>query len=200
LQTTKTSKTYRVFISGITHGESKECEFLDWQSLVPFIPFFATFFGVLTAFLIDRWRDRLKKGQTARQLISYIYLEIQHNLRLVEECLHRSEFFKESKRFDLSHWEMFKAAFMDLSPVHFPMLTRTYYYLAKANRQLDAGAEMLDANLNLSATIAGQLTKDLLKEFDTWFQKDKKAMKAKEEVERQWQVIGKYDTEIRQSA
>lgn len=43
------------------------CGSVDWQPLVPFIPFFATFFGVLAAFFLqwlgrryDRWQDRKK--------------------------------------------------------------------------------------------------------------------------------------------
>jgi hypothetical protein len=31
---------------------------VDWQSLVPFIPFFASFFGVLSAFVLQ-WLGRL---------------------------------------------------------------------------------------------------------------------------------------------
>jgi hypothetical protein len=173
---------------------------LDWQSFVPFIPFFASFFGVLAAFLLNRLWANHKKQQTARKLIPYIYFEMKQNLQLTKECLEQNEeFHRGAKRFELSHWQMFRTAFRDLTPVPVSVLIKIYYHLMRANRLLDEGAKIRDGKVNLSANTARQLIKDQLMEFEKWFNQDKRAMKAKAEVEQQWKTIGKYDSEVRQA-
>lgn len=50
---------------------------MDWQSFVPFVPFFASFFGVLAAFVLQWLGRRYEKGTDKKQFLQEIRKELK---------------------------------------------------------------------------------------------------------------------------
>lgn len=81
---------------------------MDWQPFVPFIPFFASFFGVLTAFLLQWLGRRYDRRQDRKKFLK----DIKHELEIGSTLLTGA-----GQLLPIDMWESGKASgFLSLIP------------------------------------------------------------------------------------
>jgi hypothetical protein len=163
--------------------------------------FVSPLFGVLAAFAVNRAYQTYKLHDRVRGILPYIYFEMALNQYLANYCLRDDpeRFVRDKKRFDTTHWDLFKTDLGKWSPVDTTSLAKVYYHLKRANWLLSKDPGARDGCVNHSVNIAEQLMKELASSLNICFNSDSKAENEKKKVRKQFEKAAKFDSDLNEA-
>jgi len=171
----------------------------SFSNFVKHLPtFLPPFIGVLFAFEINRIWENYEFNKRVRQIVPYIYLELYQNLGLIYEWEDdNNKFIEKSKRFDTSHWEMFKEELAKWRQVNIVPLTRIYYNINRVNTLLkDYNIKMIE-EIKKALGISKNLIVRQIERYEIWFEKNVKAKIQLDLVIDEYKLVSEIDEDLR---